>query len=136
MGHEDDRSNPYRPDGWHPGDPGSEPTQAWYPAPAPHGQGLRAYAAPPPQPVVVVPAKTGGLAVLFSFLWLGAGHLYAGRTVAGVVYLFTNLVLWLLTFIPFAAFVTVPIWFVLFVVAAATSHAACTAHNRRLGLRR
>ncbi len=38
----------------------------------------------------VVAAKTPGIAVLLSFLWLGAGHAYAGRTAAGVVFMVTN----------------------------------------------
>ncbi len=90
----------------------------------------------PPAPRGVVAAKTPGIAVLLSFLWLGAGHLYAGRTGAGVAFMATNffLVLFFL-FIPLIAWLIAPVvWVPLFVVAAVTASGAVRAHNARWGI--
>ena len=90
----------------------------------------------PPAPRAVVAEKTPGIAVLRSFLWLGAGHLYAGRTGAGVAFMVTNffLVLFFLL-IPLIGWLIAPvIWVPLFVVAAVTASGAVRAHNARWGI--
>ena len=90
----------------------------------------------PLAPRAVVAAKTPGIAVLLSFLWLGAGHLYAGRTGAGVAFMVTNFFLVLFFFlIPLIGWVIAPlIWVPLFVVAAVTASGAVKAHNARWGI--
>ncbi|WP_432541846.1 hypothetical protein [Kineococcus sp. SYSU DK002] len=110
------------------------------PPPAPVQPYQQSY--PQARPVVLVPAKTPGLAVLFSFLWLGAGNCYAGQVGLGVTLIVAQVVC-----APVAAFlasitfglslvVTVPIWLVAFAVSAATGYSRCTEHNRSLGLHR
>src|SRR3954451_8775807 len=49
-------------------------------------------------PVAMVSAKSPGIAVLLSFLWLGAGHLYANQTTAGVLLIVFDAFLWLISF--------------------------------------
>ncbi|WP_432510440.1 hypothetical protein [Kineococcus sp. SYSU DK001] len=130
-----------RPDdtgAWQDRDPERE-RREWRPAPAP----VPPYRPPHQQvrPVVPVPAKTPGLAVLFSFLWLGAGNCYAGQVGLGVTLVVAQVVC-----APIAAFlaaitfglslvVTVPIWIAAFAVSAATGYSRCREHNRSLGLR-
>ena len=100
--------------------------------PAPHG-------APGPQgrPVAVVNAKTPGLAVLLSFLWLGAGHLYAGRTTEGVVLLGVNFFLVLFLLVPLIGWVLSPLaWLGLFMYSAISSSNAVKQHNARWGVPR
>ncbi|MEW1956449.1 hypothetical protein [Kineococcus sp. NPDC059986] len=123
---------------WQDRDPVRE-RQAWQPQPppsaplVPYGQA--------PRPVVFVPAKTPGLAVLFSFLWLGAGNCYAGQVGLGVTFIVAQVVC-----APLAAFlatitfgvslvVTIPVWIAAFAVSAATGYARCRAHNAALGIR-
>ena len=92
-------------------------------------------------PTVVVPLKTPGIAVLLSIFWLGAGHLYVGRIMAGavlaginaVLVLFVSLfllvfpvvglLLWLLVALP---------WVPAVVVSAIDSAAAAKRYNDRL----
>ncbi len=89
----------------------------------------------PPAPRGVVAAKTPGIAVLLSFLWLGAGHLYAGRTGAGVAFMAINFFLVFFMFIPFIGWLIAPvIWVPLFVVAAVTASGAVKAYNARWGI--
>jgi len=83
----------------------------------------------------VVAAKTSGIAVLLSFLLLGAGHLYAGRVGTGVAFMLTHFFLVLFLFIPFIGWLLAPmIWAGLFVVAAVTASGAVKAHNARWGI--
>jgi TM2 domain-containing membrane protein YozV len=81
--------------------------------------------------------KTPGIAVLLSFLWLGAGHLYAGKSGIGLALLATNFVLLLLALIPFVGWVLAPLgWIPLFIFAAISSSSAVKEHNARFGLAR
>ncbi len=108
-----------------------------HPAPPPYAQVAPPYPPQPfGQPQAFVPAKTPGVAVLLSLLWLGAGHLYAGRTTTGIIFMVVNFFLALVSLIPFAFLLTVPVWFGLFIAAAITSHGAAVAYNERLGIRR
>jgi TM2 domain-containing membrane protein YozV len=99
------------------------------------------YGAPayPPagQPLAVVPVKTPAIAVLLSFIWLGAGHLYAGRTTEGLVLLGVNLFLILLLMVPLIGWVLSPLaWVGLFIYAAISSSNAVKRHNARFGMPR
>lgn len=74
---------------------------------------------PPPQmqgPIVAqiaVPAeKSSGLAVLFTVLWPGAGHLYLGFTQKAIPYVVANVIAFLLAF----TVVLLPITLVIYVV--------------------
>jgi hypothetical protein len=85
--------------------------------------------------VVVVNAKTAGIAVLLTFLWLGAGHLYAGRTSTGVPLIILDLCLVVLAMIPLLGWILAPmIWFPCFIVAAISASAAVKTHNARWGI--
>jgi TM2 domain-containing membrane protein YozV len=135
-----ERGNPYpptTPQPWsghsqqHPVVPGNG---GQFGQPGPFGNQYGQPRAPGAQGVVA--AKTPGIAVLLSFLWLGAGHLYAGRTGAGVTFMVANffLVLFFL-FIPLIGWLIAPvIWVALFVVAAVTASGAVKAHNARWGI--
>ncbi|MEZ0165492.1 hypothetical protein AB2L27_12055 [Kineococcus sp. LSe6-4] len=123
---------------WQDRDPERE-RRAWQPQPPPPGP-LQPYGQAP-RPVVPVPAKTPGLAVLLSFLWLGAGNCYAGQVGLGVTFIVAQVVC-----APIAAFLaaltagfslvlTVPVWIAAFAVSAATGYARCRAHNAALGIR-
>jgi TM2 domain-containing membrane protein YozV len=120
--------------------------QPWPPAPPPPNAGMAPYQQSQPYPpqnrIVVVPVKTPGLAVLFSFLWLGAGNCYAGQVGLGVTLIIAQVVCAPLSAIlasvtlGFSLLITVPIWIVAFVVSAVTGYSACTEHNRSLGFPR
>ncbi|MEZ0492399.1 hypothetical protein AB2L28_09120 [Kineococcus sp. TBRC 1896] len=124
---------------WQDRDPEQE-RWAGQPQPPPAGP-LQPYGQAP-RPVVLVPAKAPGLAVLFSFLWLGVGNCYAGQVGLGVTFIVAQGVcapiaafLAALT-AGFSLFLTVPVWLAAFAVSAATGYARCTAHNAALGIRR
>jgi len=135
------RSGPSQPYPVVPGNGGQRRSQ--YGQPGPYGG---AYGNPGPYggpygnpgfqaPHGVVAAKTSGIAVLLSFLWLGAGHLYAGRTGAGLAFMVTNFFLVLFFLIPIIGWLIAPmIWVPLFVVAAVTASGAVKAHNARWGI--
>jgi TM2 domain-containing membrane protein YozV len=72
--------------------------------------------------------KSVGLAVFLSFLWLGAGHLYAGKVGTGMVLAFADLVLVLIAFTGIGLFVSVPIW--LIAVPLVMVWAASTTQSR------
>ena len=87
------------------------------------------------QPAAVVPVKTPGIAVLLTFLWLGAGHLYAGRTTTGLALLGLNLFLFLLLMVPLIGWVLAPLgWIAAFIYAAISSSSAVKQHNARYGV--
>ncbi|NHC12622.1 TM2 domain-containing protein [Motilibacter deserti] len=107
---------------------------------------------PPPQPAyppvpyappqVVVAPKSAGIAYLLSFLWLGAGNLYAGQLGLGVALIVTNAFLMFFGLIGLVsvvlAIVVVPLvfvgWLVLFLVSGVTAAGAVNQANARLGL--
>lgn len=80
-----------------------------------------------------VAAKTPGIAVLLSLLWLGAGHLYANRNATGVILAIAELFLVLLSFTVVGLFLTVPIWLVATPIVMVLSAQAVTDFNRRNG---
>jgi TM2 domain-containing membrane protein YozV len=81
-------------------------------------------------------AKSPGLAVLFTFLWLGAGHLYVGQVGAGVGFAVVNGILVLLSLSLIGLIVAFPIWLIIAPIAMVLSATAAGSHNRRLGLAR
>lgn len=86
----------------------------------------------PARPIVVYAPKSAGVAVLLSFLWLGAGHLYAGQTAVGVVLLIVDFFLWLISFTVIGLIVTIPIWLILLPIAMITSANAVSSYNTRI----
>lgn len=95
------------------------------------------YPVPPfaPQPMVhVVSAKSPGVAVLLSFIWLGAGHLYVGRIGLGIGIMVFDFFLILLSLIPFSWILTVPVWLIAFVFIAINVSNEAKACNARNGI--
>jgi len=88
----------------------------------------------PQPPVHVVPAKSSGIGVLLSFLWLGAGHLYVGNMGLGIGLIVFDFFLVLLSFIPLVWILTFPIWLIAFIFAAIHVSNAAKAFNRRNGI--
>jgi TM2 domain-containing membrane protein YozV len=82
----------------------------------------------------VVPAKSPGVAVLLTFLWLGAGHLYAGRTGTGVALLVYGGLLWLLCLTLIGALIGVPLWLVSVPLAMVMAARAARDSNARNGI--
>lgn len=66
-------------------------------------------------------AKSPGVAALLSFLWLGAGHLYVGRTSAGAGLVLLNFFLIIISFTGIGMIVSIPVWCVVVVIAMITS---------------
>jgi hypothetical protein len=110
--------------------------QAWTPSVA-NGQ-HPAYSPipyqPQPQMITVVSPKSSGIAVLLTFLWLGAGHLYAGRVTTGVVLIVTDLILWALSFTLILAIITIPVFVILLIISAVLAAQAAKDFNYRNGL--
>ncbi len=103
--------------------PATRPT-AGAPMPPPH-----------PQPMVhVVNAKSPGVAVLLSFIWLGAGHLYVGNIGLGIGLMVFDFFLVLVSLIPFAMILTVPVWLLSFIFIAIHVSNAAKAFNARNGI--
>jgi len=90
---------------------------------------------PHAQPMVhVVNAKSPGVAVLLSFIWLGAGHLYVGNIGLGIGLMVFDFFLILVSLIPFAMILTVPVWLIAFVFIAINVSNAAKAFNARNGI--
>jgi len=122
------------------GAPASQP-YAPYPAPGPYGP---AGGYPPGHgPMVpgvqyhvqhtVISPKSGGVAVLLTFLWLGTGHLYLGRTTPGVLLLVLNLFLFFLLVIPIIGWVLGFLgWVAAFIAASISCSSIAAQDNARL----
>ncbi len=87
-----------------------------------------------PFPPVVVAAKSPGVAVLLSFIWLGAGHLYANKTGLGVALMVYDACLVVLALSLIGLILALPLWLISapFVMWHAASSA--NAFNRRNGV--
>ena len=105
--------------------PHPHPSAHAYPYQHPYGAG---------PPVAVVSQKSAGIAVLLTFFWLGAGNLYANQIGAGVTLLIVNFPLVMLAATLIGAIIAVPLWFVLFIVAATTATTGVGQHNAKYGL--
>jgi len=84
--------------------------------------------------VHVVNAKSPGVAVLLSFIWLGAGHLYVGTIGLGIGLMVFDFLLVLISLIPFSWFLTVPVWLIAFIFVAIHVSNAAKAFNARNGI--
>ncbi|HZD15283.1 MAG TPA: hypothetical protein VE196_09205, partial [Pseudonocardiaceae bacterium] len=85
-------------------------------------------------PITLVAAKSPGVAVLLSLLWLGAGHLYAGSVGVGVAWIIVDGVLFLLSCTGIGLIVSVPVWIVAAIITTITAAGAANAFNRRNGI--
>jgi hypothetical protein len=106
-----------------------------YTQPLPYGQpspqhAVQPYGQPyPPQPMPTAAPKSGGVAVILSFLIPGLGHLYTGNPVSAVFWFLgvsaAWTISWLLTFVGF------PFFFILvpFLYIGAMVHAYISAAN-------
>jgi TM2 domain-containing membrane protein YozV len=88
---------------------------------------------PYPQHHIVVAAKSPGLAVFFS-IWLGAGHLYVGKTGPGVGLLVLHFFLLLMLFTLIGAVIAIPIWCVAFAFTAVSASNEAKGFNHRNGI--
>lgn len=99
------------------------------------GVGQPAVPAPHPQTALhVVPAKSSGVGVLLSFLWLGDGHLYVGNIGLGVGLIVFDFFLVLFSLIPFVWILTFPVWLIAFIFVAINVSNEANAFNRRNGI--
>jgi TM2 domain-containing membrane protein YozV len=100
----------------------------------PTGAAVNAYGPVPGQPVVVVAAKSAGVAVLLTVLWMGAGHLYAGRIGAGIALMVFDFVLGLIALTGLGLIIAFPVWLVSCAIAAYLATEAVATFNRRNGV--
>jgi len=78
-----------------------------------------------------VPAKSKGTAVLLTFLWLGAGHMYAEKIGVGIALAIIDTFLVLLGLTGIGLIIAFPIWIVLFIIAALLSASAVEQFNAK-----
>ncbi|EIV92194.1 TM2 domain-containing protein [Frankia sp. QA3] len=135
QGYYDPYAQPGPAGGPGPGGPGApwagQPYGGAYPPPGgPYPMGAPQ---PFPGPGPLAPPKSVAVALLLTFLWLGAGHLYAGRIATGATLLIVNLFLWMLSFFIITLILTVPVWLILWVIAMITSATAVNNYNARIG---
>ncbi len=76
--------------------------------------------------------RSVGVAVLLSVVWLGAGHLYAGRPDVGAALMAYNAVLVLMSVTVIALILTVPMWLLSAPLVAVLAARAVIEDNRRL----
>jgi hypothetical protein len=94
-----------------------------------------AQATAPYAPVRVGPTrKDPGLAVLFSFLWAGAGHLYAGDQDVGLPLIISYSVAFLLSFTIILLVITIPAMLGMWIFGMIDSAKKATAYNVEHGL--
>ncbi|WP_433265444.1 hypothetical protein ACQPZF_37960 [Actinosynnema sp. CS-041913] len=118
--------------------PQQQPVFIPHAPPAP-GQPQMPYGAPvpygAPMPIRgVVTAKSSGIAVLLSFLWLGAGNLYAGQTVLGIILIIANFPLVIIAMTVFGLIIAFPIWLVLAIVGMVMAAQGAKDFNQRNGI--
>ena len=77
--------------------------------------------------------KEPGLAVLFSFLWPGAGNLYVNDVTTGIVAISIGIVNFLLSFTIIWLVIGIPVWLGLFIWTAIDSHNKAKSHNAQFG---
>jgi TM2 domain-containing membrane protein YozV len=82
---------------------------------------------------VSAPPKSVGVAVLLSFIWLGAGHIYAGKTGLGIALAVLDGILVLLALTGIGMIVAFPVWIIAAPVTMALSASAVNSANRRGG---
>lgn len=80
----------------------------------------------------VVSEKSAGVAVVLTFLWLGAGHLYLNRTAPGVLLMLLHVFLWLLLVVPFLGWALGFIgWIAAFIAATVSCTSIAAEDNAR-----
>lgn len=84
--------------------------------------------------VRLVTAKSPGIAVLLSLLWLGAGHLYVGKIGAGIALIVLDFFLFVLSFTVLGLIISIPVWLITFVIVAILASQAAKDFNRRNGI--
>jgi hypothetical protein len=72
----------------------------------------------PFMPPIMVAPKSAGIAVVLNVLWLGAGCFYLRKWVPGIILAVIDFFLVLLLFTVIGAIIAIPVWVVLFVIAA------------------
>ncbi|MBB5955070.1 TM2 domain-containing membrane protein YozV [Saccharothrix tamanrassetensis] len=109
---------------------GPQPVQyATGPQPVQYG----GYGAPMPIRGVVT-AKSPGIAVLLSFLWLGAGNLYAGQTALGIILIIVNFPLAILAMTVLGLIIAFPVWLILAVLGMVMAAQGAKDFNHRNGI--
>lgn len=83
-----------------------------------------------PQVLPPTQQKSAAVAVLLSFLWLGAGHLYLGRIPAGILLAIYGAILALMMFSLIGFIIAFPIWAVSVVIVMVMAAAATGSVNR------
>jgi TM2 domain-containing membrane protein YozV len=81
-----------------------------------------------------VQQKSTAAAVVLSFLWLGAGHLYLGRIPAGLVLAVYTAVLALMALSLIGFIIAFPIWLVSVAIVMSLAAAATASVNREAAL--
>jgi TM2 domain-containing membrane protein YozV len=76
--------------------------------------------------------RSVGVAALLSVVWLGAGHLYAGRTDVGAALVGYNAVLVLMSVTLIGLIFAVPMWLLSAPLVAVLAARAVAEDNRRL----
>ena len=79
---------------------------------------------PPQRPMPTASPKSGGVAVILSFLIPGLGHLYTGNPISAVLWFLAATVCWLLFWLLFFGIFLLP-----FVYIGAMIHAYISASN-------
>jgi hypothetical protein len=87
----------------------------------------------PGEPVRIVAPKSPGIAAVLS-IWFGVGHLYVGENGLGFCLLVFYLFLCLLSFVPILWILTIPVWFIAFILVAMNAFQAANNFNRRNGI--
>lgn len=82
---------------------------------------------------VSAPPKSVGVAVVLSFFWLGAGHIYAGKTGVGIALALFDGLLVLLALTGIGLIISFPMWIIATPVTMALAASAVNRANRRGG---
>ena len=77
------------------------------------------------------PPKSAGVAVVLSLLWLGAGHIYAGKTGTGVALAILDGLLLLLSITGIGLIISLPVWIIATPIAMVLSASAVKNFNQR-----
>ena len=80
----------------------------------------------------VVSEKSAGVAVLLTFVWLGAGHLYLNRVTPGVLLMVLHVFLWMIFLVPFVGWVLGFFgWLAAFIAATVSCSSIANEENVR-----
>jgi len=80
--------------------------------------------------------KSAGLAIFLSFIWPGAGHLYAGGgTEKGIVFTCISGLCFLISLTIVGLIITIPVWFGTAIYTMFDSNTVVNSRNAALGFR-